>query len=59
MEKREPFSLLGKNGKDTSTEEATDEQDPEEWVETCHVEKRLSTCTKVGRHKTWPIQGIR
>jgi len=30
MEKREPLSLLGKNGKDTSTEEATDEQDPEE-----------------------------
>ena len=29
-QKKEPLSLLGKSGKDTSTKEATDEQDLEE-----------------------------
>lgn len=50
MQKRAPLSLLGRKDKDSSTEEAADEQDPEERAETYHVEKRASVCAKVGRH---------
>ena len=57
--KKSHYLCLGKMIKDTSIQEATDEQNPEEWVESCHVEKRLSIYTKVGRHdETWPISGI-